>query len=61
MGKQEWAIQRQRQHWFPLGNLVCLFKSKKDYFNVVIINLSNLHSNMPTDLAYGVNIIQLIR
>jgi len=35
--------------------------TKRDGFNLAIINVSHLYSNMPTSLAYGANIVQLIR
>jgi hypothetical protein len=43
------------------GNLLRLFKSKRDDFNVAIINVSHLDSNIPIVISYGVNIVQLIR
>ena len=43
------------------GNLFRLFMTKRDDFNLTIINVSHLYSNMPTSLAYEANIVQLIR
>jgi hypothetical protein len=43
------------------GNLLRLFMTKRDDFNLAIINVSHLYSNMPTSLEYGANIVQLIR
>ena len=43
------------------GNLLRLFKTKRDDFNFAIINVANLDSKIPPALACGVNIVQLIR
>ena len=43
------------------GNLLRLFRSKRDDLNFAIINVSHLDSHIPTAIAYGVNIVQLIR
>ena len=43
------------------GNLLRLSKTKRDDFYFAIINVSHLEINIPTALAYGVNIVQLIR
>jgi len=43
------------------GNLLRLFKTKWDDFNFAIINVSHCNSNIPTALAYWINILQLIR
>jgi hypothetical protein len=54
--------QRTSQHGALEGLTVSTsFKSKRDDFNVAIINVSHLDSNIPIVLAYGVNIVQLIR
>ena len=42
------------------GNLLRLFKTKRDDLNFAIINVSHLDNNIPAALAYGVNIVQLI-
>jgi hypothetical protein len=43
------------------SNLLRLFKIKRDDFNFAIINVSHLDSNIPTALAYEVNIAQFMR
>ena len=42
-------------------NIILLYKKKRDDFNFAIINVSHLDSNIPNALAYGINIVQLIR
>jgi hypothetical protein len=43
------------------GNLLRLSKTKRDDFYFAIINVSHLEINIPIALAYGVNIVQLVR
>ena len=43
------------------SSVISYVKTKREDFNFVIINVSHLDSNIPTILAYGVDIVQLIR